>query len=112
MALCPVCHRHIVARYMLFRRDAITARYSHVLTRLSAAEVVKAISAPLSACIKGFPVPDSLHPFEAALLDLTIGMDSYQRRLNSVAHMRRACVEVRPALDHLPFPVADTSPGP
>ena len=84
-----------------------------MLTGLPAAEVVKAISAPLSACIKGFPAPDSLHPFEAALLDLTIGMEAYQRRLNRVADMRRACVEVRPALASSiisPSAVADTSP--
>ena len=62
------------------------------------AEVTKAISAPLSACVKGFPVPDALHPFERALLDLTLGLNSYQRRLGRVAAMRQACVEVSPAL--------------
>lgn len=58
------------------------------------AEVVKAISAPLNACVKGFPTPEALHPFEKALLDLTIGLEAYQRRLNRVAAMRQACVEV------------------
>ena len=104
---------HCGAFKMQFRRYAITASDSHVLTGLSAAEVVKAISAPLSACIKGFPVPDSLHPFEAALLDLTIGMEAYQRRLNRVADMRRACVEVRLASSITSsFAVADTMPSP
>ena len=91
----------------------ITGRITIRIT--AAAEVVKAISAPLSACIKGFPVPDSLHPFEAALLDLTIGMESYQRRLNRVADMRRACVEVHPALASSiasPSAVADSTPSP
>jgi GTP1/Obg family GTP-binding protein len=58
------------------------------------AEIVKAISAPLNACVKGFPAPDSLHPFERALLDLTVGLDAYQRRLGRVAAMRQACVGV------------------
>lgn len=56
---------------------------------------MKAISAPLNACVKGFPTPEALHPFEKALLDLTIGLDAYQRRLSRVAAMRQACVEVR-----------------
>ena len=55
---------------------------------------MKAISAPLNACVKGFPTPEALHPFEKALLDLTIGLDAYQRRLSRVAAMRQACVEV------------------
>ena len=55
---------------------------------------MKAISAPLNACVKGFPSTEALHPFEKALLDLTIGLEAYQRRLNRVAAMRQACVEV------------------
>ena len=65
------------------------------MCKLCGAEVVKAISAPLNACVKGFPTQEALHPFEKALLDLTIGLDAYQRRLSRVAAMRQACVEVR-----------------
>ena len=64
------------------------------MCKLCGAEVVKAISAPLNACVKGFPTQEALHPFEKALLDLTIGLDAYQRRLSRVAAMRQACVEV------------------
>ena len=111
---CPA-YSAALARCGAFRCCSGGMLSLQVLTGLSAAEVVKAISAPLSACIKGFPVPDSLHPFEAALLDLTIGMEAYQRRLNRVADMRRACVEVCPALASSiasPSAVADTTPSP
>ena len=60
----------------------------------AAAELVKAISAPLSACVKGFPIAERLHPFERALLDLTFGPDMYQKRLARLAALRQTTVEV------------------
>lgn len=66
-------------------------------------ELTRAISAPLNAVAKGFPAPGRLHPFEAALLELTVGADSYVKRLARVDALRRSAVEVlhpcpRPAL--------------
>lgn len=58
------------------------------------AEMVKAISAPLGACVRGFPAASRLHPFERALLDLTIGEDMYAKRLLRVGTLRQSAAEV------------------
>ena len=58
------------------------------------AELVKAISTPLGACVKGFPLAERLHPFERALLDLTIGLDLYEKRLARLTSLRQSAVQV------------------
>ncbi len=55
---------------------------------------MKALSAPLSAYVKGFPPPGRLHPFERALLDLTVGEDRYATVLARVDALRRKLTEV------------------
>jgi len=62
------------------------------------AELVKAISTPLSACVKGFPGAERLHPFERALLDLTIGLEMYEKRLARLQTLRQSAVQVCRAL--------------
>lgn len=53
---------------------------------------------PLGAYIKGFPPPARLHPFELALLELTVGPGTYERVLARVEALRRSTVEVRGVL--------------
>jgi hypothetical protein len=67
-------------------------------------ELTREISAPLGAIARGFPAPARLHPFEAALLELTIGAANYERRLARVDALRRSAVEVRPGLRALRVP--------
>ncbi len=50
---------------------------------------------PLGAYIRGFPAPARLHPFERALLELTVGAGTYERVLARVDALRRSTVEVR-----------------
>ncbi|EIE24639.1 P-loop containing nucleoside triphosphate hydrolase protein [Coccomyxa subellipsoidea C-169] len=57
-------------------------------------ELVKAISTPLGACVKGFPAAERLHPFERALLDLTIGLELYEKRLARLTSLRQSAVQV------------------
>ena len=61
-------------------------------------ELTRSISAPLGAIARGFPAPARLHPFEAALLELTVGEAAYARRLARVDALRRSAVEVRASL--------------
>lgn len=58
---------------------------------------MKALSAPLSGYIKGFPPPERLHPFERALLDLTVGEEKYSTVLARVDALRRKLTEVSTA---------------
>ncbi|KAK9909858.1 hypothetical protein WJX75_008488 [Coccomyxa subellipsoidea] len=57
-------------------------------------ELVKAIGTPLGACVKGFPSAERLHPFEKALLDLTIGLELYEKRLARLTSLRQSAVQV------------------
>lgn len=41
----------------------------------------------------GFPSPPSLHPFEAALLDLTVGNAMYRSTLQRVDSLRKSLQE-------------------
>ena len=50
---------------------------------------------PLAGYGRGFPPPARLHPFESALLELTVGPGTYERTLAQVDALRRATVEVR-----------------
>lgn len=49
---------------------------------------------PPHAQTKGFPKPGSLHPFEAALLDLTVGTDAYTAVTARAAALRNGVQEV------------------
>ncbi len=60
------------------------------------AEMATAVSAPLGACVRGFPSAERLHPFERALLHLTFGPDMYERRLARLGALRQSAVEARP----------------
>ena len=57
--------------------------------------LMKELCVPLGAYIKGFPAPARLHPFERALLELTVGAGTYERVLARVEALRRSTVEVR-----------------
>ncbi len=51
---------------------------------------------PLAKYVKEFPPPARLHPFERALLELTVGPGTYERVLARVDALRRSTVQVRP----------------
>jgi nucleolar GTP-binding protein len=55
---------------------------------------MKALTSPLTAYMKGFPPPPWLHPFERALLDLTVGEERYVGVLHRVATLRKRLTEV------------------
>lgn len=50
---------------------------------------------PLTKWVKAFPAMSSLHPFEAALLDLTVGQGTYASVLGKVDSLRKSLQEVR-----------------
>lgn len=50
---------------------------------------------PLTKWLKSFPPISSLHPFESALLDLTVGSGTYASVLGKVDTLRKALQEVR-----------------
>lgn len=56
--------------------------------------LMKELCMPLGAYIRGFPPPARLHPFEFALLELTVGPGTYERVLSRVEALRRSTVEV------------------
>jgi GTP1/Obg family GTP-binding protein len=49
---------------------------------------------PLSRYLKSFPPLSALHPFEAALLDLTVGSATYASVLGKADALRKAIQEV------------------
>lgn len=55
--------------------------------------LTKALTAPLSLYVKGFPPPTRLHPFERALLDLTIGAEEHERTVARVDALRKRLTE-------------------
>ncbi|KAG2422991.1 hypothetical protein HXX76_015662 [Chlamydomonas incerta] len=55
---------------------------------------MKELSVPLGRYLAGFPPPGRLHPFEAALLALTVGEATYLSTLDRVDRLRRAVQEV------------------
>ena len=57
--------------------------------------LTKEIAVPLGAIIKGFPACSRMHPFEQALLDLTIGSGIYEKRLQQLDNLRKSCLQVR-----------------
>ena len=49
---------------------------------------------PLGKIVRGFPATEQLHPFEQALLVLTIGPERYERHLAGVNSLRKSLLEV------------------
>lgn len=56
--------------------------------------LMKELAAPLGTYERGFPRRSRLHPFENALLELTVGSVSYDRALTRITALRKASVEV------------------
>lgn len=56
--------------------------------------LTKEIAVPLGQYMKGFPVFKRLHPFEQALLSLTLGDGVYERTLAQVDTLRKTALEV------------------
>jgi len=52
------------------------------------------LTTPLGKYIKGFPDSARLHPFERALLDLTVGEERYERTLERVNALRKSSLEM------------------
>ncbi|KAF6264314.1 P-loop containing nucleoside triphosphate hydrolase protein [Scenedesmus sp. NREL 46B-D3] len=55
---------------------------------------MKELSVPLSRHVKSFPPLSALHPFEAALLDLTVGAATYASVLGKADALRKSIQEV------------------
>ena len=56
--------------------------------------LTKELCAPLSTYVRGFPPPSRLHPFERALLDLTVGTAPYERALARIDALRKGLLEL------------------
>lgn len=56
--------------------------------------LTKELAGPLTKLLKAFPAVERLHPFEQALLLLTLGPDRYERQLSAVNSMRKSVLEV------------------
>ncbi|MEW5302207.1 MAG: hypothetical protein WDW36_005010 [Sanguina aurantia] len=56
--------------------------------------LMKELSVPLTRYVNGFPDPARLHPFEQALLQLTVGIPLYKSVLLKVDNMRKTVLEV------------------
>ena len=53
-----------------------------------------ALCKPLGEYVKGFPKPDRLHPFERALLELTLRDGKYDAALRAVDSTRKTMLSV------------------
>lgn len=67
----------------------LTARQLDALT--------KELSVPLGKILAGFPPVSRLHPFDQALLLLTLGPGRYERHQSGVNSLRKSLLEVRPS---------------
>lgn len=56
--------------------------------------LTKELCVPLTSYIKGFPAPHRLHPFERALMELTLQPGVYEKVLRNVDAVRRSTLEV------------------
>ena len=56
--------------------------------------LTKALTNPLATYVQGFPAPARLHPFERALLDLTVGTGAYERTLSRVDALRKSALQL------------------
>jgi len=72
--------------------------------------LTKELAGPLAAVVKGFPTCRQMHPFERALLDLTLGVESYEKRLGKLNNLRKSCLEVPPPPPG-PYPTLLLSPS-
>ena len=75
-------------------RDASEAQKARKRAAQQLDALTKELCAPLAAYVKGFPAPARLHPFERALLDLTVGTTAYERALARVDALRKGLLEV------------------
>ena len=57
--------------------------------------LTKELAGPLGKIVKGFPAVERLHPFEQALLLLTLGPTRYERHIAGVNCLRKSLLEVR-----------------
>jgi nucleolar GTP-binding protein len=57
--------------------------------------LTKEVAVPLGKYMKGFPEVSKLHPFEQALLELTLGAGTYENTLARVNTLRKSVLEVR-----------------
>ena len=55
--------------------------------------LTKELTVPLGKWLKGFPEVVTLHPFEVALLELTLGEDRYDKTLRRVDALRKRLLE-------------------
>ena len=60
--------------------------------------LMQALTVPLTRYVADFPAPEALHPFERALLELTVGEERYVTALARVTALRKPLSEVRPTL--------------
>ena len=58
--------------------------------------LTKELAVPLGRYCKAFPPPGRLHPFERALLALTVGEQRYEDTLQRVDTLRKTVLEVGP----------------
>ena len=56
--------------------------------------LTKELCGPLATYVRGFPPPARLHPFERALLDLTVGTAPYERALSRIDALRKGLLEL------------------
>ncbi len=56
--------------------------------------LLKELCVPLGKYVKEFPPVTRLHPFERALLELTVGPGTYERVLGRVDGLRKSTVQV------------------
>ena len=57
-------------------------------------ELTKQLTAPLNLAVRGFPARRMLHPYEAAVVDLTLGEGAYEARLKRVEAIRKRITNV------------------
>ncbi|KAK3241107.1 hypothetical protein CYMTET_49099 [Cymbomonas tetramitiformis] len=56
--------------------------------------LTKELTVPLGKWIRGFPDPEHLHPFEKALLALSLGDDRYERTIGRVDTLRKSLLGI------------------
>ena len=52
------------------------------------------LTTPMGRIVQAFQLQGKLHPFEEALLDLTVGLDSFNKRVKKMDNIRKSCLEV------------------
>lgn len=85
-------HTRTVGQLITHARET-SKHASECLLFNEAVLVVQELSVPLTKWLKAFPAMSSLHPFEAALLDLTVGQGTYASVLGKVDTLRKSLQE-------------------